>query len=149
GRRSKLGTYWSSYHRWYRTAVAGVLMCASVVPASGLFKHSWHVPIDRLNTLGKSRTSSSIFDSQPGDQDHYAAERRRLDGQNPFFSSRAKLRIAYQVEYGRAQGGSRYSNPDRWLDGFLPFYSEPVESLRDQTPRGCSLKKGCADASIQ
>jgi hypothetical protein len=131
--------------RWadaYTLAVAVLWMTVAVVPAVGLFRHSWHRELDKLDQYERAREQRRRADWAAQDAELY--KRQNIDlkeidikdqEKGGFLGRRSQDRICYRVAYsGPSSYGLTPSGWDNSLDYLLPFYDEPVESLRYQVP---------------
>jgi len=123
----------TSYWTWYVAALAAMWAAAGIVPAAGLFRHSWHLEMHKLDQYERTRYRRSMDDWDAEDREYY--RKREISFATPWerdelLEHRKEDRVSFIVGY--AQGGFSVSALEDWLDRHLPFYSESVESVRYQ-----------------
>jgi hypothetical protein len=123
----------------YTLAVAALWVTVSVVPAVGLFRHSWHREMDKLDQYERAREQRRIADWAAQDAELYTRQNidlKEIDKKyknGGFLGLRKQGRIFFHVAYSDPQSfGLTPPARDNSLDYLLPFYDEPVESLRYQ-----------------
>jgi hypothetical protein len=125
--------------RWYLPAMVAFIVAAAVIPAAGVYRHSWHRELGKFDRFERNRMDLEVRDWRAEDRDRY----RQIPGADEaLMSSRAGSRAEFVVQYA----GEFTSNPlDRFLDRHLPFYNETLESVRYQTSLAAAAE-GAASA---
>jgi hypothetical protein len=134
----------SSYWPWYVAALSMLWVSAGTVPAAGIFRRSWHLELHKLEQFEQTRYVRSVNDWDAEDRDSYRGRDIAFatpEDREGLLRHRSKSRTSFTVRYAR--GAFTVSTLEEWLEGHLPFYSEPVESFRyqraDNGPAGGSL----------
>jgi hypothetical protein len=124
-----------AHKNWYFAALAGLCAASAVVPTAGLFRHSWHLELDKLSRFEQVREERHQRDWSAQDED--LQRYLKISNRSEFLDIRKCQRPSYMEALAELRDTATW---DQWLDRKLPIYSPTVELIRHQKLKGQAMR---------